>query len=302
LYDLADPRASLASAGSALPEATEYAGAEYGRFDRDPPVDAGPQGRSWYLRAQNFILNHVEAEAGGRFDRVCQPDEYALILPDPDMAVEVRCGVETIEVGGGSVAFVPAGDSSILAMRAGRIVRLITCLSADLLAKCSNAQSYKTAHPNIPPFKPWPASPSGSRIRTYPLEVAPMPGRFGSIHRCSTFMINAIERYEGPRDARRLSPHQHDDFEQCSFAAEGSFIHYVRWPWTPNLEQWRDDEHEHCASPSAIVIPPRAIHTSRGMSLGMNRLIDIFCPPRIDFSMKPGWVLNAADYPMPVES
>ena len=254
---------------------------------------------TWYARGQNFIIAYSEAAKGAVLSRADQPDEYVVLLPDPGEGAEIVWGDQRLKVSGHSVSFVPAGKSSVTLLDEAKVIRMMTTKSGDLAALCSNAQSYASAHPILPPFEPWPEPAAGRKIRTYSLEVAPAPGRFGRIWRGSTFMVNFLDPKNGPRDTRKMSPHHHDDFEQCSLALAGSFIHHMRWPWTPDMAQWREDTHERCGSPSIAVIPPAAVHTSQAMDAGLHLLVDIFCPPRLDFSTKPGWVLNADDYPMP---
>ena len=302
MFDPTDPRASLSSSSPPIALPGEFAAAEYARFYDEAPQESTLEGRTWYLRGQNFIVAYTLAEPGAVLGRPSQPDEYMVLIPRAETTAEVSAGAEARTVKGHSLIILPPGESRIVVPQGGEIVRLFTTRSPDLAAKCANAASYVNRRANLPPFEAWPAPPDGYRIRSYSLDVPAEPGRFGRIFRCTTLMVNVLDPQEGPRDVTKLSPHHHDDFEQGSLALQGAFTHHLRWPWTPNMNHWREDEHAILASPSLTVIPPPAIHTSRGMNAGINQLVDIFSPPRLDFSAKPGWVLNADDYPMPPPS
>jgi hypothetical protein len=111
-------------------------------------------------------------------------------------------------------------------------------------------------------------------------------------------MMVPYARFLEPRDETQLTPHSHADFEQGSIGLEGEWIHHLRVPWLPNRREWRPDVHLQVGSPSTLIIPAGVIHTSQGIAGAGMRLIDVFAPPRMDFSER-GWVDNAADYPMP---
>ena len=303
MYDKSDPRSALAASRGTAPAMTGLiAEPQVALFYEQPPQLEDASGKVWLHRGNNFVLAYGEAAPGGVFERKGQPDEYAVMLPNADQPARISAGGETVDVPGFSIAFVPPGDSKIEMPQGGTLVRLFTVKSDDLAEACSNAGAYDVARTHIPPFDPWPEPVGGWKIRHYSLDVPKEPGRFGRIFRCTTFMINYLDMQVGPRDITKLSPHHHDDFEQCSLAIDGSFTHHLRWAWTVNMNDWREDQHVFCGSPSSTVIPPPVIHTTRGMEAGDNQLVDIFCPPRMDFSQKEGWVLNADDYPMPQQT
>ncbi len=300
MYDKNDPRSALASASPSGPAPTGLiAEPQLGLFYESEPARDDASGRTWYHRGCNFVLSWSDAKAGGRFERSSQPDEYVVLLPEKGKGARITWNGVTTEVPGFSLAFVPPGDSLVETQSDGPLCRLFTVKSADLVALCPNHDAYDQPRTHIPLFRPWPDPAKGWAVRHYSLDVPKEPGRFGRIFRCTTFMVNYLDPQRGPRDVHKLSPHHHDYFEQCSLAVTGSFTHHLRWPWTIDMDDWRADRADHVQSPSSYVIPPPVIHTTRAMDAGSNQLVDIFCPPRFDFSEKPGWVLNADDYPMP---
>lgn len=299
MYDKADLRSTLAGKAASSAPVDQLYEAEYGLFYRDPPVEDDANGKTWYVRGQNFIIAYSEALPGATFERMEQGDEFMVILPDTETPVTAQAGDQNERSDGYSLFIMPPGDSRLTLEKGGRIVRIFSTQSPDLVAKCPNAAAYAEQHVNIPAFQPWPEPPEGYRIRHYSLDVSAEPGRFGRIWRCATIMVNLPNKQKGPRDLTKVSPHHHDDFEQCSLALEGTWRHHMRWPWAVDMNKWHDDVHAEVQSPSVTVIPAQVIHTSTWHSPDESQLVDVFAPPRIDFSLKAGWVLNADEYPMP---
>jgi hypothetical protein len=301
MYDKTDPRSSLATAIPAVKAVdTEkpYGTASYVHFKDGPPQEQDALIRKWYGRGHNFLICYVEAKAGATIERATQPDEYVILSPQKALALRVESEHGSEDIPGFSVVVVPPGKSTIYVKSDGHFFVLYTSKSSDLLGSAVNSDAYRAPRHHVAPFAPWPDPADGPKIRCYSMDVKDEPGRFGRMWRNSTFMVNVFIE-DKPRDIEKLSPHHHDDFEQCSLLAAGTMSHHLRWPWTTNMRNWLPDEHVDCHSPSMTVIPPPAIHTSNGTGAQPRMLIDVFCPPRIDFSMKAGWVLNANEYPMP---
>jgi hypothetical protein len=301
MYDASDIRSTLKTGSENAVKAPtlDYADVGLIEFHKGPPQESGPGFKTWYGRGQNFVLSYTEAEPGTVLARDDQPDEYMAFFPEQHTVVDIETANGSAADVSYQLAIIPPGASRITVKEGGQVIRLFSSVAPDLCALCSNADSYREPHPNVPPFQPWPNPPEGFKLRLYPMDPGSEPGRFGNLYRSTNLMINLFPVVDVERDQDKLSPHSHDDFEQCSLTLVGRYRHYLRWPWTPNRTIWRDDRIIDCESPSITVIPSRVIHTSIPLPKPPCHLIDIFSPPRVDFSEKEGWVRNADEYPMP---
>ncbi|MES2281027.1 MAG: hypothetical protein V4542_06405 [Pseudomonadota bacterium] len=254
--------------------------------------------KTWITRSANVVVVVSQVSAGTELARSENPDEYMLLLP-PGVRADISAGSESLRAEGETLTILPPGRSSIKVLDGGIVTRVFTVRAADLAARAENAAVYANGAAGVAPLKDWPTPLGGFRLRNYTLAEYTDPKIFGRLFRSTNLMINVFERKTDRRDPRRMSPHSHPDFEQISLTLEGSFIHHLRTPWTADSTTWRDDEHVHVDSPSTLVIPANLIHTTRDVGDGVAWLIDIFGPPRMDFSLQPGVVRNAAEYPMP---
>ena len=269
---------------------------------REAPQKTDADGtRHWITRAANFVVVVSDAKAGTTFTRDNQPDEYMLLIGAAQDA-EVEAGGAKIDAGEESLTILPPGASRIRVLKDGYIVRVFSTQTKDIADAAVNGDMYADGAPEVAPIKPWPDPVGGFKLRHYKLADYPSsdPGPMKMrIFRSTNLMINIFEPWQKARDTTKMSPHSHEDFEQISLCMDGSFKHHMRYPWVPDMSTWREDEHVANDSPAVLVIPARVIHTSRNVTDTRAQLIDIFAPPRVDFSSRPGLVKNEADYPMP---
>ena len=296
-YDPSDPRAQLVTAGPAtgVPRAASCRELGKAAADEDHPHGS----RTWWTRSQALVIAYTEARPGDDLvvDGV-DGESVVLVLDGAEVSIDDASGDVVSEP---AVVILPPGRSTIGVLSGGTIVRVIAAATAPALAaRCSNTDEYTDPDGNVATFMAWPDPPAGHGVRVYRLSEHPLEeGRFGRIFRSSTVMVNVLAEDDQPRDPTKLSPHHHDDFEQVSLQVHGDYVHHLRVAWTADSTAWRDDEHQHCVAPAVVVIPPPLIHTSQAVGEMHHWLIDVFAPPRLDFSQRPGWVRNADEYPTP---
>jgi quercetin dioxygenase-like cupin family protein len=268
--------------------------ASIGRYYEEKPQVVGKGVRSWITRGANFAIVCSQGEPGATLGGTAKDEQFVYSL---EGGLTISTGGESVTLGVEDLAIVPPGEWTIRFGRAGQTIQQITA-DEPLAAQAANASIYAGGAPEVAPIAPWPEPVGGYRLRRYSTLEAYARGGMVHAFRTRKLMMVPYARFLEPRDETQLTPHSHADFEQGSVALEGDWLHHLRVPWTANKRHWRPDLHLHVGSPSTTIIPAGVIHTSQGIAGEGMRLIDVFAPPRMDFSER-GWVDNAADYPMP---
>lgn len=265
-------------------------------YYEEPPQSQGTGWRRWITRAANFAIVYTEGMAGASLSDRLVDEQFVYALSG---GVHVVAGGDRAALGEEDLAIVPPGEGALHFDRTATVLQVVTA-QETLVAAAPNAATYADGAREVTPAAPWPEPLGGYRLRTYATRAGYARGGLVHAYRTRKLMIVPYDRFLAPRDETQLTPHAHADFEQVSVALEGRWLHHLRVPWTPNRHHWKPDRTVDIGSPSVTVIPAGVIHTSQGIAGEGMRLIDVFSPPRADFSQR-GLVDNAADYPMPPE-
>jgi mannose-6-phosphate isomerase-like protein (cupin superfamily) len=269
-------------------------------YDLPPTGVSGDSAKSWISRGANFVVTVTAVNSG---DVLCRNnlDEYVLIIPDTaGLNANIEAGGLNQVAAQDSLSIIPPGESRIEFTGSGLVVRVFSSDATDLINLAENLNHYIDPNPDIAPLVAWPDPIDGFKIRYYKLSDYSKGDSNMRVFRTAKLMINPLLKRVVPRDITKLSPHQHIDFEQGSLAMSGTYIHHMRYPWGPDLNFWHADEAIELKSPSLQIIPPKVLHTSRNIGDEHGYLIDIFAPPRVDFTLK-NIVCNASEYPLPQE-
>ena len=268
--------------------------ASIGRHYEEAPRLVGAGVRSWITRGANFAVVCSLGDGGATLGGAAKDEQFVYALGG---GVRVAAGTSSESLGIEDLAILPPGEWTLRFERPGQVVQLITA-DETLAKQAPNAARYADGAPEVAPVEPWPEPVGGYRLRRYSTLDAYARGGLVHAFRTRKLMIVPYARFLEPRDETALTPHSHADFEQGSVGLEGEWVHHLRVPWTANRRHWRPDLHLQVGSPSTLIIPAGVIHTSQGIAGEGMRLVDVFAPPRVDFSER-GFVDNAADYPMP---
>jgi hypothetical protein len=265
---------------------------------RDEKPESRESSDHWFARGQTFVIEWVDVKVAGGAFRVNNTDEAMVVLPA--MGATFKGASETVAAKGRSICILPPGSYEVSMAEAGSCVCLYSDPDKLDSPKIVNAAVYATPDSRVRPVgAPFKRADGSNTIKVIEMDSITTEGKNTAMKviQSATLSINWVER-QGPRDRTALSPHSHEDFEQGSVALFGEFNHYLRVPWGPNANLWRDDEHHLAHRKSVLISPATVIHTTQGIGEGQHLLLDVFAPARRDFIAK-GFVANADDYVEP---
>ena len=241
-------------------------------------------------RGANFLVEWLDVTAGATH-RVESRAETILLLDSLGAGIEARG--ESFESPAHTVCILPAGPVDLKFSASGSAVLLRT---DGFDAGSINAADYAEPHSRVAPLgRPY-RRVGGPTVQIIPVDQIKAPADKPRLRivQSDTMSISWIE-YTGLRDRAKLTPHNHEDFEQGSLALLGDFTHHIRAPWGPNANHWLEDAHLPAPVRSLTMIPPPLIHTTEGQGEDRHVLIDVFAPVRRDFFVD-GWISNGEHY------